>query len=114
MCTCEFCGKSFCPRAQVKNPRACSRKGCQRERQRRNELEWRRKNSDRYGPEYFKKWRKSAHKRKMKIKVVLVKSLEIGCRFMEDGRFSLADLNALVTDFLNTLGVRDINKFCNT
>ena len=40
MSTCKFCNTSFSARPQVKNPQACSKKECQKLRQRKNEKDW--------------------------------------------------------------------------
>ena len=51
---CEFCGASFCPRPQVKKPRACGRLGCQKKRQKSNELDWRNRNLTQSDPQYHR------------------------------------------------------------
>lgn len=110
--TCEFCGSQYCPRAQVKNPRACSKPECQAARQRANELEWHRKNPDRYGKEYYKRWRKNAHKRRLDLQKSLTKALKVGLSLNGSLDHELQAMTGLVSDFLDSLGIRQINKFC--
>ncbi len=112
--TCKFCGSQYCPRAQVKNPRACSNPACQAARQRANELEWHEKNRDRYGKEYYRRWRKNTHKRRLELQKKLSDAIKIGLTFNEGQSFDCQPWNDLVFGFFDSLSMRQINKFCTS
>lgn len=111
---CEFCGNEYSPRPQVKNPRACRKRSCQAERQRGNEREWRELNRDRFGAEYFKEWRKRVHKVKTKFAIDLLESLKVGMKFRGHEEFDSALFGSFLGDFLDHLGMRSVNKLCNS
>ena len=111
--TCEFCGKRYHPRAQVKNPRACSNLKCQAARQRANEREWHRKNAFRFDGEYFQAWRKSCHKRRSELGERMVEALKAGVTFRQDLGLDLETTLKLLVEFLSNLGMGSVNKLCN-
>ena len=110
MTSCEFCRTSYHPRPQVKSPRACPKAACQSQRQRRNEQEWREKNSDRYTAEYFRRWRKQVHRRQRQLLLKLMNCLEIGRQFLALDELNLAGLQALLATLIYGLSAGQINK----
>lgn len=113
MVTCNFCGIEYSPRPQVKKPKACKKKGCQTLRQRCNEREWRVKNHFRFDGKYYRDWRKSANKRRNEFKSTLIEALSLGLNFREICEFDIDQISALFSDFVQTLGLRPINKSWN-
>jgi hypothetical protein len=107
---CEFCGASFHPRAQVKNPRACERAECQRRRQRSNELAWRQRNDVVSDPEYHRVCRRARLKRLEQIAVVLSRCLSTGATFLNQ-KISFESMQGVLLEFILELGIRKINKF---
>jgi hypothetical protein len=110
--SCEFCHDRYFARPQVKNPRACGKPSCQAARQRANEREWREKNISRYSADYFRKWRKNAHKRRRWLIERISEALKVGLTFGNEHDLDLGFIVAVFHDFLNRLGMRSVNKFC--
>lgn len=107
---CDFCSASFHPRAQVKNPRACSQAECQRKRQRSNELAWREKNSSVADPQYHRIRKKARLKLLRQISEGIGRCLDKGATFL--GLPILLDcVGEFFFQFLVSLGIRRVNKF---
>ena len=106
---CSYCHKSFIPRSQVKNPKACSERKCQKRRQRDNEKDWRSRNKGLYDHRYHAiQKRKRLEELKQKAQRIL-KALEVGGRFLgENLRFEVVE--RFFFQFLIELGVRQANK----
>ena len=116
MCTCEYCSTLFDSRPQVKNPRACNKKSCQKARQRDNEKEWRERHSDSYDNEYHE------HQRDVRANVIskiiddILRCFQTGKDFLDGQvsfkKFKLDDFKNTMTIFFSELGIRRIFKFC--
>lgn len=107
---CEFCGEGFHSRPQVKNPRACLNRICQQKRQRSNELDWRQRNSTRFDPQYHRICKESRMKQLRDVSKAISHCLITGARFV--GKVLSIDLfEAVLFQFLVSLGIRRINKF---
>ncbi len=109
MC-CEFCLSKFCPRPQVKNPRGCEKPGCQYQRQRANEREWRSKQSDYPGKKYYEVNRSQRRKRIQSFLYLLLKCFETGRKLL-GVQIQTGDFSEFLEKALFDLGVRRINKF---
>lgn len=109
--TCEICGDFFTPRPQIKNPRACEKKSCQKARQRLNEREWREKNRPFIDPSYFRLKRQERHKVLRRITDKLFECLRIGNTFL-GSPVNLDKLRTFFFQFLKALGIRTAKKFC--
>jgi hypothetical protein len=110
---CEFCYCQFTPRNQVKNPRACFEKGCQKKRQRDNEKTWKQKHLAEYDKEYHEIQRNKRNKEIEDILNSLFKCIEIGSKFLAK-KIEFENLKAHFTTFIFKLGIRKINKFWNS
>jgi hypothetical protein len=111
--TCQFCNDRYFARPQVKNPRACGKAACQAARQKANEREWREKNASRYDAHYYRKWRKDAYRRRLRLRDRISQALKIGLAFRNDPALDFDLLMIVFHDFLQALGMRTVNKFCN-
>lgn len=110
-CHCEFCSILFHPRPQVKKPRACP--NCQKQRQRLNEKEWHTRNSHLSSMEYHRIYRQQRLERIAILVEALVQSMNVGFQFFDfnfDKKLA-PNLNQFLIQFLNHLGLRQINKF---
>ena len=109
MCTCEFCHSEFRPRPQVKNPRACP--GCQKTRQRSNENDWRKRNPKYSDPVYHKLQRELRKKRLIAVAKSLSECIRVG-KVMLGLSLGMGELGLVLTEFLQQLGIRRVNKLC--
>jgi hypothetical protein len=107
---CEFCGASFHPRHQVKNPRACMRAECQKKRQRSNELEWRQNNAAVSDPQYHHICKLARLKRLRQISELLGRCIRTGAAFLNE-KFLFESMQEVLLQFLLELGIRKVNKF---
>ena len=110
MTNCEFCKISFNPRPQVKKPRACPKKTCQRARQRSNEKEWRYRNLNLYDSKYHRIKRSQRKSKLNEIGELAKRCMEVGKTFLEID-FDLNELHRLFEKFIFSLGIRLVNKF---
>ena len=110
MHTCEFCLSKFDCRPQVKNPRACLKPECQRQRQRANEREWKERNPKYLNAKYHQAKREVREKRIQQVAAVLKKCLSIG-RDLLGRTFELERIAAFLERWLLDLGMRQINQF---
>ncbi len=109
MCICEICKEEFTPRPQIKNPRACSKYACQRERQRRNERDWREKNADLYDRIYHQIQKQKREEKMELILNTIMALLEVGQRFHRM-YLNLSKARVFFFEILKSLGLRRINK----
>jgi hypothetical protein len=107
---CEFCLADFNPRPQVKNPRACNKLVCQKLRQRRNEEEWRDKNPDYPGHEYYKINKSQRLERLQTVIRSLIKCIEVG-RKLYGIEILMEEFSHILEKSILELGLREINKF---
>lgn len=108
MCTCEFCLTSFCPRPQVKHPRACAK--CQAKRQRANEKAWHERNPKYLDKVYHSVKKQQRMKRIRKILEIVYECLRVGKDFLKH-RLDLENIRTFLSQFLAHIGIRKINKF---
>jgi hypothetical protein len=111
MCTCEFCTNLYEPRSQVKYPRACNRKDCQRRRQRTNEKDWHNlpENKRLYDAKYYYD-RKEKNRGILRKRVVFTaKAIEVGCRFFDE-EVAHEAIESFLNQFFTSIGLRQINK----
>ncbi len=108
---CEFCHAEFCPRPQVKRPRACLT--CQSARQRQNEKEWREKNKDIDATAAHRIYRQQRLRKLSLFTAVVLRSLKIGFSFLGLIELETAHQNLAkeLIDFFDSMGLRQINKF---
>jgi len=111
MCHCSYCGIEFQPRPQVKNPRACLKEVCQRQRQRDNEKAWHKRHSGQYDRQYQ---RVKAIQRTQSLKEKterLMNWIRLGSRLTQE-ETDLEGLTEAFARFCQELGVRTLNKLC--
>lgn len=113
MLKCEFCSLSFQPRPQVKKPRACNSKCCQKKRQSSNEKEWRKKNNLMSDPQYHRLRRKLRNEIILKITEQLFACFLVGSRYFKLN-INEEILRSHLFKFILLLGIRRANKFCAT
>lgn len=107
---CEFCSLEFRPRPQVKHPRACTAVGCQKQRQRSNENDWRDRQTD-GGSGVYQLVRRMARKRAItRIIDKILECLGVGRRIAGYPEFDAPERNFLHRIFAQ-LGIRLLNKF---
>ena len=106
---CEFCGASFCPRPQVKKPRACARLDCQKKRQRSNELDWRDRNSTRSDPHYHRIRKQARLKQLKSASVIFCRCFSTGATLLGEA-LSVDDFEEIFFQLLMRLGLRRVNK----
>ena len=114
LCTCEFCSTQFEARPQTKNPRACSKDSCQKARQRQNERDWHQKNRELYlqNAKYHQQQRIKRYRFLLETINKLIEAILAGCLFK--GIFIKQELfKELFQNFIHSIGLRQINKFCN-
>jgi hypothetical protein len=111
MTKCEFCHKSFTPRPQTNKARACEERECQNKRQRLNEKEWRIRNKDYYGAQYYADYRKDRLQLILKLVERFLKVLRIGCTALNEN-FSIDEFKKLLVPFFSRIGIRRANKLC--
>jgi len=109
MCTCAYCHKSFTPRPQVKNPRACSTRDCQKKRQRDNEKAWRINNKGLYGRDYHNSQKQSRIREIRSKSASILRALKIGYDFL-GGNLDWVHFEVKVFQFFVSLGLRRLNK----
>ncbi|MCK5537499.1 MAG: hypothetical protein KAI79_11780 [Bacteroidales bacterium] len=107
--TCAYCNDIYQPRPQVKNPKACKKSYCQKQRQKDNERSWHQKNKILYDAKYAQIQRKIRAEKIKKMITKITNALAIGLRF--NGEKFNENFNNL-TLFLADLGIRQLNKFC--
>jgi hypothetical protein len=111
MCSCKYCLSGFQPRAQVKNPQACSNEDCQRKRQRDNEKAWHMKNRGLYDAKYHSVKKKKRLESLWEKARVMWQAMQVGSKML--GVMTLAiTAEKLLYRFFVTLGVRQVNKLC--
>jgi len=109
---CEFCGISFEPRPQVKNPRACDHPNCQFARQRANEREWHEKHKEAFDASYHRACRRRRGSFLAEAARSLVRALAKGIEIL-GLRVDLNVFARLLIEYMGSLGVRRVNKFWN-
>ncbi len=107
---CEYCGARFNPRPQVKNPRACKKSGCQKKRQRSNELACRSRSYGVRDSEYHRICKAARLACILRVIEIIVKCLTVGTRILGE-TVAVEAFRALLLNFFVRLGVRKINKF---
>ena len=110
MLICSYCHSPFRPRPQVKNPRACSRKACQRARQRDNEEAWRLRHKGRFDSQYHRDQRRRRMKHIQTVITAILECLRIGAAISQ-ATSKIVGMGELVRRFILGLGVRRLNKF---
>jgi len=105
---CEFCHTQFQSRPQVKRPRACQ--GCQKQRQRSNEKDWRSRNPQYSCAEYHDLMREKRNERLAAAAAELSKCITVGRDFLGI-KFKVDALGPILAEFFHGLGVRRLNKF---
>jgi hypothetical protein len=110
MLICSYCHSPFRPRPQVKNPRACARKACQRSRQRDNEEAWRLRNMGRFDSQYHRDQRRQRMKHIQTAITAFLECLRIGAAISQ-ATSKIVEMGELVRRFILELGVRRLNKF---
>jgi hypothetical protein len=112
---CNYCSTIYEPRSQVKNPKACNKKECQRARQRDNERDWREKNKAHYEKDYFEQQRAKRDSIIKDTVADVARCIEVGKQFLsETGKlegFNLDKFKDALEYFFSALGIRNINKF---
>ena len=109
-CICEFCKEKFTPRAQVKNPRACNKRSCQRKRQKINEKEWRERNKGLYDKKYHNIMKQKRKERLLEYSGKLLELIEIG-RIYLDEKLKIENISEYIFNFFIKLGIRKVKKF---
>jgi len=112
MCTCKFCGTSFSPRQQVKNPSACNLPSCQKARQAKNERDWHRRNHSLYlkNAKYHREQRIERHKIVSVLTDKFLAAILAGFTF-KNISIDQKIFGIFFNDFINHIGLRQINKF---
>jgi hypothetical protein len=113
MKTCQYCQTIFQPRAQVKNPKACSSPSCQRKRQRDNERCWHDMQRGRYDSKYHKNKKKQRFQRITSFTRNFLAALRIGTSLLEL-RLDLSRIETEIVNLFSQLGIRAINKLWST
>lgn len=108
---CEFCFSQFTPRPQVKNARACGKRGCQQARQKSNEKAWHAKNPGLYDGKYHQVQRISRIRRIREVAHKFSNCLKTGATML-GVHIEGADIFGLLLSFFSDLGIRSTNKFC--
>jgi len=107
---CEFCSLEFCPRPQVKHPRACSAITCQKQRQRSNENNWRDRQTDTGLGTYQAVQREHRKQAISRIIEEILRCLGVGRRLAGLSEFN-DSARALLDRIFLRLGIRVVNKF---
>lgn len=108
-CICEFCKEEFTPRAQVKNPRACCKKSCQRKRQKINEKEWRDRNKGLYDKKYHNVMKQKRIEKLREYSKKLIKLIEIGQSYFDEA-LRIENFKDYIFKFFIKLGIRKVKK----
>lgn len=107
MCKCEFCHTSFCPRPQVKRPRAC--KDCQGLRQQANELDWRERNPNIFDEKYHAIKKKEREATLAEFSKLAVKYLSTGA-LLVGVSINIEKVGPKILELFLSIGIREINK----
>lgn len=115
MRTCIFCNTEYLPRAQVKNPKACSNPDCQKKRQGLNEKEWRERNKPLNNKKYHQVRRLQRLHKLSNLAAYIARCLKTGMDMINLGQAlpSLHKLTSWIHPFLQEMGIRSANKFWN-
>lgn len=108
---CEFCVSEYEARPQVKNPRACQKPECQRERQRVNEREWHERHPGLYSNAVYHAAKRQQRIRQIQsIAAAFQKCFQVGVSVC-GVKIAMAEFCEIFERFFLRLGLRQINKF---
>ena len=109
MHTCQYCHKSYEPRPQVKNPKACGQRDCQRRRQKDNQAVWRAANRGYYDSEYHAIQKEQRTQRLQSYCEDLLAALKVGGEFLQQ-YLNVSFCRAHLFQFLQRIGLRRTKK----
>lgn len=107
---CNFCDATFNPRPQVKTPKACNKKECQKKRQRANEWDWHQRQGYSRDKEYHQIRRKQRAQKLSLATKILLKCLEVGKNLL-DKWIDIEIFEEYLSRLISELGVKIVNKF---
>ena len=110
---CNYCKCKFNSRGQVKNPIACFKPECQKQRQRDNERNWHDKHRDRFDGRYHKARRKVRNAIILAMIRKIVQAVKVGFTLTAQG-FDSVLFQTFLQAALPALGLRHANKLWDT
>jgi hypothetical protein len=109
---CSFCNSKYKVRPQVKNPKACYKKTCQLNRQRKNEKDWVLKNKNLYDGKYHKIKRQVRMKKLKAMVEEILEMIKVGKIYLNK-KINIEFIKGFLFKFIYKFGIRSSNKLWN-